>query len=150
MNFDLEDFEDWLYYEVELNRVTPDEKRFVELLIDTYLDKSKIHGVVVFSKENVNKGEQIKEERPEFEIEFNKNKLPSMPLALAKLIDTHAYERKIGSGILVLGIDNEKYLNHSTDPSVNDDGIALKDINIGDEITIDYKDFDDNIKTWLI
>ena len=36
-----------------------------------------------------------------------------MPLALAKLIDTHAYERKIGSGILVLGIDNEKYLNHS-------------------------------------
>ena len=118
-------------------------------LIDTYLDVSKIHGVGVFSKENVNKGEQIKEERPEFEIEFNKNKLPSMPLALAKLIDTHAYERKLGSGILVLGIDNEKYLNHSDNPSVNDEGIALKNIKIGDEITIDYKDFDDNIKTWL-
>ena len=119
------------------------------LYIDTYLDKSEIHGVGVFSKENVNKGEQIKEERPEFVIEFNKDKLPSMPLALAKLIDTHAYERKIGSGILVLGIDNEKYLNHSNDPSVNDEGIALKNIKIGDEITIDYKDFDDNIKTWL-
>ena len=26
-------------------------------LIDTYLDKSKIHGVGVFSKENVNKGQ---------------------------------------------------------------------------------------------
>ena len=121
----------------------------IKFLIDTYLDKSKIHGVGVFSKENVNKGEQIKEERPEFEIEFNKNKLPSMPLSLAKLIDTHAYERKIGSGILVLGIDNEKYLNHSDNPSVNDEGIALKNIKIGDEITIDYKDFDDNIKTWL-
>ena len=84
------------------------------------------------------------------QIEFNKNKLPSMPLALAKLIDTHAYERKLGSGILVLGIDNEKYLNHSDNPSVNDEGIALKNIKIGDEITIDYKDFDDNIKTWLI
>ena len=33
-------------------------------LIDTYLDKSKIHGVGVFSKENVNKGEQLIEERP--------------------------------------------------------------------------------------
>ena len=121
----------------------------IMFLIDTYLDVSKIHGVGVFSKENVNKGEQIKEERPEFEIEFNKNKLPSMPLALAKLIDTHAYERKLGSGILVLGIDNEKYLNHSDNPSVNDEGIALKNIKIGDEITIDYKDFDDNIKTWL-
>jgi len=122
----------------------------IMFLIDTYLDKSKIHGVGVFSKENVNKGRKIKEERPEFEMEFDKNKLPSMPLALAKLIDTHAYERKLGSGILVLGLDNEKYLNHSEDPSVNDDGIALKNIKIGDEITIDYRDFDDNIKTWLI
>ena len=118
-------------------------------LIDTYLDKSKIHGIGVFSKENIKKGKRIKEVRPEFEIEFNKNKLPSMPLALAKLIDTHAYERKIGSGILVLGIDNEKYLNHSDNPSVDDEGFALTDIKIGDEITIDYKDFDDNIKIWL-
>ena len=55
----------------------------------------------------------------------------------------------LSPGILVLGLDNEKYLNHSNDPSVNDDGIALKDINIGDEITIDYRDFDDNISVWL-
>ena len=119
-------------------------------LIDTYLNKSKIHGVGVFSNENIKKGKQIKEEKPEFEMEFNKNNLQSMPLALAKLIDTHAYERKLGSGILVLGLDNEKYLNHSDNPSVDDEGVALKDIKIGDEITINYKDFDDNIKTWLI
>ena len=46
----------------------------------------------------------------------------------------------------MLGLDNEKYLNHSEEPSVDDDGIALKDIEIGDEITIDYKDFDVNFK----
>ena len=119
------------------------------MLIDTYLDKSKIHGVGVFSNQNVKKGERIKEVRPEFEMEFHKNNLQAMPLALAKLIDTHAYERKLGTGVLVLGLDNEKYLNHSEDPSVDDDGIALKDIKIGDEITIDYKDFDDSIKSWL-
>ena len=119
------------------------------LLIDTYLDKSKIHGVGVFSKENIKKGKQIKEERPEFEMEFNKNNLQSMPLALAKFIDTHSYEREFGSKMFVMGIDNEKYLNHSTDPSVNDDGIALKDIKIGDEITIDYRDFDDSMEAWL-
>ena len=33
------------------------------LLIDTYLDKSKINGVGVFAKENVKKGEKIKEVR---------------------------------------------------------------------------------------
>ena len=43
----------------------------------------------------------------------------------------------------------EKYMNHSNNPSVDDDGIALKDIKIGDEITIDYRDFDDSIKEWL-
>ena len=119
-------------------------------LIDTYLDKSKIEGVGGFAKENIKKGQLIKEVRPDFEIEFNKDNLPKMPLALAKLIDTHAYERELGSKILVMGIDNEKYLNHSKNPSVNDNGIALKDIKIGDEITVDYKDFDVNInKLWL-
>ena len=118
-------------------------------LIDTYLDKSKIQGVGVFAKENIKKGQLIKEVRPDFEIEFNKDNLPKMPLALAKLIDTHAYERELGSKILVMGIDNEKYLNHSNNPSVNDNGIALKDIKIGDEITVDYKDCDVNInKLW--
>ena len=119
-------------------------------LIDTYLDKSKIEGIGVFAKENVKKGEKIKEVRPEFEIEFDKENLPRMPLALARMVDNYAYEREKGSKIVVLGIDNEKYLNHSDDPSVNDDGIALKDINIGDEITIDYKDFDDSINKWFI
>ena len=122
----------------------------IMFLIDTYLDKSKIQGVGVFAKENIKKGQLIKEVRPDFEIEFNKDNLPKMPLALAKLIDTHAYERELGSKILVMGIDNEKYLNHSNDPNVNDNGIALKDIKIGDEITVDYKDFDVNInKLWL-
>ena len=120
------------------------------LLIDTYLDKSKINGVGVFAKENVKKGEKIKEVRPEFEIEFDKENLPRMPLALARMVDNYAYEREKGSKIVVLGIDNEKYLNHSDDPSVNDDGIALKDIKIGDEITINYRDFDDSIDKWLI
>ena len=120
-------------------------------LIDTYLDKSKIHGIGVFSQENIKKGERIKEVRPEFEIEFNVENLPKMPLSLAKFIDTHSYERCLGSKIYVMGIDNEKYINHSNDPSVDDDGIALKNIKIGDEITIDYRDFDVNVnvKLWL-
>ena len=120
------------------------------LLIDTYLDKSKIHGVGVFSNQNVKKGEKIKEVRPEFEIEFNSDNLPKMPLALANFINTHSYERELGSKILVMGIDNEKYLNHSDDPNVDDEVYALKDIKIGNEITINYKDFDDSVeKLWL-
>jgi hypothetical protein len=119
-------------------------------LIETYLDKSKIHGVGVFAKENANKGEKIKEVRPEFEVEFDINNLPRMPLAFAKFISSHGYEKELGSNIWIMGLDNEKYTNHSIDPSVNDDGIALKNIKIGDEITIDYRDFDDSVdEKWL-
>ena len=46
--------------------------------------------------------------------------------------------------------DNSKYVNHSDDPNLDDDGFAIKDINIGDEIVINYKDFDDSIDKWLI
>ena len=116
-------------------------------LIDTYLDKSKIQGIDVFSKENITKGKKIKEVRPEFEIRFNKTNLPRMPLALANFIQTHAHEENENE--YCLGIDNEKYLNHSNNPTVDEDGIALKNIKIGDEITIDYRDFDDNIELWL-
>jgi SET domain-containing protein len=119
-------------------------------LIDTYLDKSKIQGVGVFAKENIKKGQLIKEVRPDFEIEFNSDNLPKMPLALANFINTHSYQRELGSKILVMGIDNEKYMNHSDDPNVDGEGYALKNINIGDEITIDYRDFDDSVdKLWL-
>ena len=116
-------------------------------LINTYLDKSKIQGVGVFSKENVMKGQKIKESRPEFELRFDTTNMPKMPLALANFIETHAYEDKKNE--YVMGIDNEKYLNHSTKPSVDDDGIALKDIKMGDEITVDYRDFDDSVGEWL-
>jgi hypothetical protein len=36
-----------------------------------------------------------------------------------------------------------------TPPSVDDNDIALKNIKIGDEITVDYRDFDDSIESWL-
>ena len=118
-------------------------------LIDTYLDKSSIQGVGVFSKENIKKGRKIKEVRPEFEIEFDQNNLSKMPLALANFIETHSFQKELGSNILIMGIDNEKYLNHSDNPTVDEEGYALKNIAIGDEITIDYNNFDDNIKLWL-
>ena len=116
-------------------------------LINTYLNKSKIQGVGVFSNENVRQGQKIKEIKPEFEFRFDKTNLPKMPLAFANFIESHGYENNKNE--YVLSIDNEKYLNHSTDPSVDDDGIALKNIKVGDEITVDYRDFDDSIESWL-
>tara|TARA_Y100000361_G_C10848978_1_gene183395 strand:- start:68 stop:433 length:366 start_codon:yes stop_codon:yes gene_type:complete len=119
------------------------------LLIDTYLDKSEIHGVGVFSKENIKKGRKIQEERSNFQMEFDKNNLPSMPLAFSNFLETHSYQKYLHPDTLILQVDNSKYINHSKNPNLNHDGFAVKDIKIGDEITIDYNGFDDNINVWL-
>ena len=57
-------------------------------LINTYLDKSKIQGVGVFSKENIRRGQKIKESRPEFELRFDTTNMPKMPLSLANFIES--------------------------------------------------------------
>ena len=119
-------------------------------LINTYLDKSKIQGVGVFSIEDIKKGHKIQEERSNFQMEFDKNNLPSMPLAFANFLETHSYQKYLHPDMLILQLDNSKYINHSKNPNLNHDGFAIKDINIGDEITIDYRDFGDNINAWLI
>jgi SET domain-containing protein len=121
----------------------------IMLLIDTYLDKSKIQGVGVFSKEKIKKGHKVQEERSNFQIEFDKNNLPSMPLAFANFLKTHCYPKYLHPDILILQFDNSKYINHSQNPNLDHDGFAIEDINIGDEITIDYKEFGDNISAWL-
>ena len=45
-------------------------------------------------------------------------------------------------GIYTLDLDNSRYINHSKNPNIvfpnNKIGIAICDINIGDELTFDY------------
>jgi len=42
----------------------------------------------------------------------------------------------------VLELGNTNYINHSDNPNIDNEGQALKDINIGDELTCNYKLFD--------
>ena len=98
-------------------------------LIDTYLDKSEIHGVGVFSKENIKKGRKIQEERPNFQKEFDKNNLPSMPLSFANFLETHSYQKYLHPDILILQLDNSKYVNHSDNPNLDDSGCAKSTVN---------------------
>jgi hypothetical protein len=114
------------------------------LLIDTYLEKSKIHGVGVFSKENLKPKDIVTKQLPQFEFHFNQNELPKMPLSFSNFINIYGYESETDPNILILGIDNEKYMNHSNNPNVDEYGYAIKNIKIGDELTIDYKKIDKN------
>ena len=104
----------------------------ISYAIPYYIARSPIHGKGVFASRPIKEGE---------------------------IIGTLNVSPATRNGHHVLWIsENQKvrvncslrYVNHSDDPNLDDDGFAIKDINIGDEIVINYKDFDDSIDKWLI
>lgn len=111
------------------------------LLIDHYVAKSAIHGLGVFSSENVAKGKLVWEFSPIIDREIPESKLSDLPPHIVKKIHTHAWyhpeERQFW-----LGGDGDYYMNHEDAPTLEVAGrifIASRDIVIGDELTCDYR-----------
>lgn len=65
------------------------------------------------------------------------------PPAFKRFLDTYGY---VAEGIgLVVNLDNARYMNHADDPNlIERDGAnyAIRDIEIGAELTCDYRVFD--------
>jgi len=68
---------------------------------------------------------------------------PDYPEAFARFLDTYGY---LAEGIgLVVNLDNARYMNHADEPNlIERDGanFANRDIEIGEELTCDYRVFD--------
>lgn len=97
-------------------------------------------------------GYEILEFDSMFDIYFDKEVVAKISQLQKDLIVRFAYLSK-KSGKYVYSIDNTRFTNHSSDPNVveseeksGDDAelstIAIRDIQIGDEITMDYRAID--------
>lgn len=111
------------------------------LLIDHYVAKSAIHGLGVFSSENVTKGKLIWEFNPIIDSEILESKLLDLPPHVVKIVHKHAWyhprERRFW-----LGGDGDYYMNHEDAPTLEVSGhnyFASRNICIGDELTCDYR-----------
>lgn len=114
------------------------------LLTDTYVDKSNIHGLGLFSNEDVLKGTILWVFNPVIDHIIRKDEIADLPEHTQDWIKTRAWED--GDGHYRIGIDNDKFINHSSDPNSGffPDAyvwIALRDIKKGEEITEDYTSF---------
>lgn len=116
------------------------------LLVNTKLDKSIIHGIGVFANQFIPKGTIIWTKHP-LDTEFTTQEINSMPRLAREYIIHYAYKDKISSNY-VLCYDNAKFYNHSNNPNTEPiikpfgyylQDAAVKDIQIGEEITIDYR-----------
>lgn len=122
------------------------------LLVKTSLKLSKIHGIGVFAAEKIKKGTLVWKFDSQFDISFDKEDVAAMPETKRDFIMHYGYLSK-ATGRYILSIDNSRFLNHSANDNLSSvdiagepegGDVANRDIDVGEELIINYKEFDAN------
>ncbi len=112
------------------------------LLIQTYLDKSSIHGLGVFAGQFIRKGTKIWRFVEGFDRWYTPKQFARLPKPAREFIKHHGYRV---DGEILLTADHDRHMNHSDAPNTylrNGYAIAARNIRKGEEITNDYREFD--------
>src|SRR5476649_385401 len=112
------------------------------LLVKTYVDKSKVHGLGVFAGQSIRKGAKIWRFVYGFDRFYTRKRLAKLPKAARDYINLHGYQW--GKEIL-LSMDYDTFMNHSENPNTDfHNGYVIARVNIrkGEEITNDYRVFE--------
>ncbi len=112
------------------------------LLVKTYLDKSRIHGIGVFAGQFIRKDTKIWRFVYGFDRYYTRKRLAKLPKAAKDYITLHGYQWK---NEILLSMDYDTFMNHSENPNTyfhNGYVIARGNIRKGTEITNDYRAFE--------
>lgn len=115
------------------------------LLISTQV-KQSAHGLGLFTQTRLTKGQKIWEFDDLTEIVISKFDLQRAPDIFKEFVSTYGYY--VESLGVIINIDNSRFMNHSDNPNLIEiDGCnyATRDIEIGEELTCDYKVFDNDL-----
>jgi hypothetical protein len=122
------------------------------LVVKTKIGQSKVEGIGLFADQFIPKGTVTWKFDSRFDIYFDQKEVEKMSGLQKDLIIHFAYLSK-KSGKYVYSIDNTRFTNHSTGPNIAKDEklsegddeictVAIRDIQIGEEMTIDYRAID--------
>jgi hypothetical protein len=114
-------------------------------IINTYIAKSAIEGVGVFTAEPLKKGQRISKFEPDFDRLIPRDDYENAPPYLKALLDRYAFPHPEKPEFIVYEVDNARFMNHSETPNTEFSdfaaGSALRDIAAGEELTCNYNDF---------
>lgn len=121
------------------------------LTVKTIIGPSKINGIGLFAAEPISKGTEVWRYDPRFDIAFEPEEVKQMSKVQQELIDQHAY-LSIEQNKYIYPTDNGRFMNHSSKPNMDvvrvrptdteTSAVANRDIEVGEEITVDYRLFD--------
>lgn len=116
------------------------------ILIKIEVKDTKSKGLGVFSSNKVLKGTKVWHFDPQIDREFSKDQYDNMSELGKDFLSTYGYVDDQGNWYLDVG--NERFINHSDDPNIKfgedpkSDGFTVRDIQIGEELTINYREID--------
>jgi len=118
--------------------------------VSTYIDKTKDKGFGVFAKEFIAKDTIIWEFIEGLDIKIHKDNLKKLTIIQKNFIDIYFWKE---GDYYYSSCDHSIFQNHNGNPNSITSGslymIAAKDILVGEEITVDYSDFDDNYNEYI-
>lgn len=112
------------------------------------LSTNKDYGLGLFSKEFLPSGMIVWEFIEGIDQKIHKDNIAHLPKAQKNYFDKYAW---IKGDYVYTACDLSNFINHSFSPNLISSGnynIAAVDINIGDEIFINYQDFDDSFDSY--
>lgn len=114
------------------------------LVVKTILKEINGKGIGVIADEEIKKGQKVWVFNKFIDIKLDDKDVPD---EAREFFDKYAVEYKKGK--IMININNCRFINHSEDPNIIETGvhkpmIAIKEINKGEEITVDYASVDVN------
>lgn len=122
------------------------------LLVKTKIGLSRIAGIGLFTAQFIPKGAYVWRFKKGFDIRVEKEYPDTLPEPAKTFFTTYAYQNP-KTLRYILCADDARFFNHADipntdcveDPEDEDTAnIAARDIQIGEELTIDYRQFDAN------
>jgi uncharacterized protein len=121
------------------------------LLVKTKLNNDAYGGIGLYSAQVIAKDAIVWQYDPRFTITLTKNEVDSFSTLYQNWVNKFAYNFcDADNDDVYLDIDDSRFMNHSTQPSTYYDAVARAyrashRIMIGEELTIDYRDFCETI-----
>ena len=120
------------------------------MVIKTIVKDTVDRGSGLFAVERIAKGGIVFQDDPSFDRIFSSEDVDAMPEVLREFVHFYASYDKVKKEYY-LDTDNTKFLNHSDTPNITyieHEGvmIAARDIESGEELTSDYREYDDPSK----
>ena len=116
------------------------------LLVPTYVRPSRVEGVGVFAAEDIPAGTLIWRLDERFDRLIHRSEVAAQPESTRQFIERYAYPYSHDPDLLVVELDNGRFMNHSDEPNTNfldpDAGFTRRAIAADEELFCNYSEFD--------